>query len=467
MDASEKQSTLASFRPVLQNRNFLFLWIAQLISQIVLNAANFGIILLVDQVTNNNVILAGVAIIAFTLPAVPFSALAGVLIERQNKRRVLWVSNILRFGTMFLVVISLQVDRTNLWPLFALSFLTSVIGQFFSPAEGASIPLLVGERELMPALSLFNISLSVAQAIGFLLLGRVIATIFPPFTVPLGFFTLHVKSIDMLFVIAGIAYVICSGLILAIPNAAFNEAHLFKRSKDDPHAEIGETIEGIWNDLLSGWRVVRADRLLFFSVILVSVANILMLLIGQVAGAFVQNFLGRPSADMSLVLAPAAFGLVGASILVPRFSQRVGKIRLIIIGLLALSFGFILLPISHWLTLTIDPAHGTTSPWFLFVIVLLVFALGVAMASVNVPAQTIMQEHAPEASRARVLSLQFMLYNAGSIPVLLFAGVIAGAIGFSELMLLIGVSMLLFCWWGMRYIRHTGEQEATAVEAST
>ncbi len=160
---------------------------------------------------------AGVAIIAFTLPAVPFSALAGVLIEKQNKRRVLWVSNILRFGTMFLIVISLQADRTNLWPLFTLSFLTSIIGQFFSPAEGASIPLLVGERELLPALSLFNISLSVAQAIGFLLLGSLIATIFPPFTLSLGFTTLHVQSIDMLFVIAGVCYVICAILILAIP----------------------------------------------------------------------------------------------------------------------------------------------------------------------------------------------------------------------------------------------------------
>ena len=466
VDTSEKQSTLASFRPVLNNRNFLLLWVAQLISQIVLNAANFGIILLVDQITNNNVIWAGVAIIAFTLPAVPFSALAGVLIDRQNKRRVLWVSNILRFGTMFLIVISLLADRTNLWPLFTLSFLTSIIGQFFSPAEGASIPLLVCEHELMPALSLFNISLSVAQAIGFLLLGRIIATIFPPFTLSLGQLALHFQSIDMLFVIAGIAYIICSALILAIPISAFEEAHLYKRSKNEPPAQIGQTIEGIWHDLASGWRVVRIDNLLYFAVIMVSIANILMLLIGQVAGAFVQNFLGRTAADMSLVLAPAAFGLVGASILMPRFAQRVGKIRLTIIGLLALSLGFFLFPISHWLTLAIDPKNGTDSPWFLWVTVLLVFALGVAMACVNVPAQTIMQERAPETSRARVLSLQFMLYNAGSIPVLLFAGAVALIVNFSELMVVIGVGMLLLFWWGIRYTKQNKVQKDEPTEAS-
>jgi MFS family permease len=463
-EAPEGQSTLASFKPILKNRNFLFLWIAQLISQIMLNAVNFGIILLVNQITHNNVIWAGVAIIAFTLPAVPFSALAGVLVDKQDKRFVLWVSNILRFGTMFLVFISLQADRTNLWPLFTLSFLTSVIGQFFSPAEGASIPLLVGERELMPALSLFNISLSVAQAIGFLLLGRVIATIFPPFTVVLGFTTLHIESIDMLFLIAGIFYLVCVGLIMAIPKTAFKEAHIFKRKKDEPQAEIGQTVEGIWHDLVSGWRVVRADRLLFFAVIQVSMANILMLLIGEVAGAFVQNFLHRPAADMSLVLAPAAFGLVGASILMPRFAQRVGKIRLTMTGILALSLGFFLLPISHWLTLTIDPTHGTSSPWFLWVTVLVIFAVGVAMACVNVPAQTIMQERAPERSRARVLSLQFMLYNAGSIPVLLFAGAVSLIVNFSQLLIVIGISMLLLFWWGIRYMRHAGEKEDMSVE---
>jgi MFS family permease len=466
VEAPEKKSTLASFRPVLKNRNFLLLWVAQLISQIVLNAANFGIILLVDQITNNNVIWAGVAIIAFTLPAVPFSALAGVLIDRQNKRRVLWVSNILRFATMFLVVISLLADRTNLWPLFTLSFLTSIIGQFFSPAEGASIPLLVGERELLPALSLFNISLSVAQAIGFLLLGRIIATIFPPFTLSLGLLHLHFQSIDMLFVIAGVAYVICSVLILAIPVSAFNEAHLFKQHKDEPSAPVSQSIDALWHDLISGWRIVRADQLLFFAVIMVSMGNILMLLIGQVAGAFVQNFLNRQSTDMSLVLAPAAFGLVGASILMPRLAQKVGKIRLTLIGILALSVGFFLFPVSHWIALTIDPRHGTSSPWFLWVTVLLVFGLGVAISCVNVPAQTIMQEHAPERSRARVLSLQFMLYNAGSIPILLFAGAISLIVNFSQLMIVIGISMLLLFWWGIRYTIQAGKQEGVSAETA-
>src|SRR5438270_12523305 len=85
----------ASFRRVLKNRNFVLLWSAQLISLTIMNAANFGIIVLVND-TTHSVLLAGLAIIAFTLPALPFSAIAGVAVDRLSKRKVLWISNVLR-----------------------------------------------------------------------------------------------------------------------------------------------------------------------------------------------------------------------------------------------------------------------------------------------------------------------------------------------------------------------------------
>src|SRR5437868_1288492 len=119
--SSQQKLEVASFRQVLKNRNFLLLWLAQLISLTVLNAANFGIIVLVNDITHS-VVMAGLAIIAFTLPGVPFSAIGGVVVDRLDKRLVLWVSNILRMITMLLVVVSLLYDRNNLWPLYVLTF---------------------------------------------------------------------------------------------------------------------------------------------------------------------------------------------------------------------------------------------------------------------------------------------------------------------------------------------------------
>ena len=449
--SEQGQTNSVSMRRVLKNRNFLLLWIAQLISLTILNAANYGLIVLVNN-TTRSVFMAGLAIISFTLPAVPFSAIAGVIVDRLHKRWVLWFSNLLRMGTMLLMFLSLLFAPTSLWPLFALTFLTSFIGQFFIPAEGSSIPLLVGERELMAGLSLFNISLSLSQALGFLLLGRLMVSIFSPFTIHLGIATFNVQPIDMLFAIAAVLYLVCTVLILLIPSHAFDEAHVQKPSLKNTHVDIGPMLRNLWQDLLAGWQIVRRDSLLLFSVVQLSIIGILMLLIGELAGSFVQQVLHRPAEDMSLILAPAGIGLIGASILMPRTTERIGKVRLTVVGFIVLAAGFLLLPVTQWVANLINPQHSATSPMLLWTTIALVLILGIAMACVNIPTNTIMQEHAPEEGRARVLSLQFMLYNAGSIPVLLFAGVIAQYVGFNLLIVLIAIGMLTLCWWGSRYI---------------
>ncbi|HYT35254.1 MAG TPA: MFS transporter [Ktedonobacteraceae bacterium] len=441
---------VASFRRVLKNRNFVFLWLAQLISLTILNAANFGVIVIVNDVTHS-VVMAGIAIIAFTFPALPFGAIAGVIVDRVHKRLVLWVSNVLRAITVALMVISLLSNRTDLLPLYLLTFTTSLIGQFFIPAEGASIPLLVGESELVPALSLFNITMTLSQAIGFLLLGSIIAHVFPPFTLQLATVTLHVQSIDMLFILVALLYLVCAALILCIPARAFEEEHLNKRLRNTG-AEAEKALVNLWREIVEGWRFVRNDRLLFFSVVQLSVVGNIMLLIGELAGTFVQQVLRRPAADMAIILAPAAFGLIGASIVMPRITARVGKLRLTRVGFIVLGVGFSLLPVTQKLASNLYGEAGASSPLLLWTTVLLVFLLGAAVASVNIPTQTIMQERTPVEARGRVFSLQFMLYNTGSIPILLFAGFFAQFLGFNWLIFLVSASLLLFCWWGKWYV---------------
>ena len=63
----------------------------------------------------------------------------------------------------------------------------------------------------------------------------------------------------------------------------------------------------------------------------------------------------------------------------------------------------------------------------------------------------VMQEHAPAEERGRVFSFQSMLYNAGSIPVLLFADVIGDTLGIETVMYILAAAMLGFSWWAARY----------------
>jgi len=442
--ASARSEPTGSFRSVLGNRSFVLLWLAQLISQIGFNAANYGVITTVTTITGS-AIMAGVAIICFTFPAVPFSLLAGVYVDYLDKRLVLWMSNALRAVASFAIVVALIWNPHTVTFLFILTFIISMVTQFFMPAESSAIPLLVGKKNLVPALSLFNITLSIAQAIGFLLLGRLIESIFSPFQVPLGFVTVAVDPHEMLFAVIAVSYVLCTLLILAIPSTRLQS--LVRSEQKLPRSPGKEMWAIVQRDVKGSWQFIRRDKQLFLALLQVSFVSILLLVIGEQAGVFVQRILGLPVDDLTILFAPAGFGLVLGGLLMPLLARFVHKTRIITMGSFLTAAGLILLPASQIITHQVS----ILEPWSLFVVGVVAFILGVALDMVNIPAQTVMQERAPEEERGRVLSFQFMLYNAGSIPVLLFAGIISDTLGIDTVMYGLGAAILLFQLWASRY----------------
>src|SRR4051812_11200907 len=85
----------ADFGVVFTNRPFLQLWIAQVISQLAQQMINYALLVQVGELSNSGTATAAI-IICFTVPAVLFSAVAGVFVDRQSKRRVLTVTNVAR-----------------------------------------------------------------------------------------------------------------------------------------------------------------------------------------------------------------------------------------------------------------------------------------------------------------------------------------------------------------------------------
>jgi Na+/melibiose symporter-like transporter len=446
-----KSELSGSFRNVLGNRSFVMLWLAQLVSQIGFNAANYGVITTVTAITGSTIMVA-IAIISFTLPAVPFSLLAGVYVDYLDKRMVMWVSNALRAVASFLIVVALVWNPHTVIPLFCLTFLISMITQFFMPAEASSIPLLVGKQNLVPALSLFNITLNIAQAIGFLLLGRLVESIFSTFTLPLGFTTVTINPHDMLFAVITVSYLICTLLVLAIPRTKLPS--IVNSSQKLPRSPGKEMWAIVQRDIKGSWQFIHKDRSLFLSLLQVSVVSIVLLLIGELAGVFVQRVLRLPVDDLTILFAPAGFGLVLGGLAMPLLARYMKKSLIITLGSIFTAAGLILLPVSQIVTRKIIFLR----PSSLFIIGVLAFIMGMALDMITIPAQTVMQERAPEEVRARVFSFQFMLYNAGSIPVLLFAGVISDTLGIDTVMYGLGAAILIFLWWSLKYVSQTNAQ---------
>jgi len=141
------QQPSRGFGPVLRNPHFRSLWMAQLLCQTSQHAIHFVQLVLIEQLTGSAMHI-GFTILAFSLPGVIFSPIAGVVVDRFPKKYVLVASNLIRvvLAASYVLVLATLHGTWELLAIYTLTFLTATLAQFFGPAEAATIPLLVGEQ---------------------------------------------------------------------------------------------------------------------------------------------------------------------------------------------------------------------------------------------------------------------------------------------------------------------------------
>jgi MFS family permease len=425
----------------------LRLWLAQIIYLSVQFTASYAMIVLITNETHSAT-LVGLVIIALSLPLVLFGAPAGALVDRLDRRRILWISNVVRALSTALFVVALLIDPHQYLFIYLLAFLFSLVGLFFSPAEGAIIPRLVGETELLPALSLYNLTLNASQAVGLLILGPVMLDLLPTIVVGTNAHHIVFMPVETLFILLTILYLIAAALTASLPR----ERQRGPQPADDmalARAEQGalrtsplavETAPlavdlpvGMWRrlrtDLREGWQLVRKDGLLLDGLWQACFGGLIMLTVAELATTFVQRLLNLPTSDTALIFAPAGIGLVAGSLLVPAVVARLGSTRTIIGGMLGTALGIGLLPVAQKLAIFSNPAGWWTNPLFLLSVAGLTALVGFSLDLVIVPAQTRMQERSPDEMRGRVLALYQVLFNGGAIPVMLFMGALTDLLG--------------------------------------
>jgi MFS family permease len=441
------------FRTVLRNPHFLRLWMAQLISQTIMNAANYGIIILIAT-QSKSVTATGAAIAIFSLPAALFAAPAGVYVDRMDKRRVLWMSNALRALLSFGFVLTLWINSTALLPVYGLIFLIALVGQFFAPAEGAAIPLLVHEDELVNALALFNITFTLSQALGLIALGPLVIALVPAYS--LGTFFGHHLAMSQpqsLFAIVGVLFAVCAILVATIPH------HLLaKRVRaDQAHVQRHDRarLQGVWAGISEVWTFVRRDHTLFAAVLQLSLAGTVVSVIGEIAPRFVNVFFALPEQYAALVFIPAGAGLILGSIALPHIIKRQRRSSLLVsIGIVVLAACTLALTFMHSVATHVGPNEWSRSPLYFVGVLLLTFVMGVALDLLNIPAQTTMQEMSPDWIKGRVLALQNMLYNAVTVPTVFLIGIVADYFNLPPAMNVLAIVVLgagfLTIWYGRR-----------------
>jgi MFS family permease len=427
------------FASVLRNKYFLRLWMAQLISQTIMNATNYGLLTLITS-EHKSLLATGGAIVAFSLPALLFGAPAGVVVDRFDRRTVLWVSNGLRGVATVVFVVSLMIDPSALIPVYLLTFFIAVVGQFFAPAEGAAIPRLVHPRELINALALFNITFTMSQAAGLIVLGPLVLLLVPQWSIG----SLAVPPIVSLLILIAVLYGICALLILSIPKERLKSLRAGDSGPRPKLAQERRQLVGILHGVIDAWNFIRRDVRLSVAVWQLSLAGVVTSVIAMIAPAFVNVFFKAKPEAAALVFVPAGIGLVVGSAFMPRILRRLGYGLTVWIGIVALALCTSLLP----LVLALAPwlFHGNWwHAWpYIGAVLSLTLLMGFALDFINVPAQHMMQERAPDWIKGRVLAVQIMLFNAVAIPTVLVIGLTGDRYGLPVAMDVLAIGIALF-----------------------
>jgi MFS family permease len=157
---------------IFRNRFFVYLWTGQLVSTIgdALTSLAAGII--VFQRTGS-ILNVGIMLMVSSVPTLVFGLIAGVFVDRFDRKMIMIVSVIIRAALVAAIPISLSLSGDILW-LYVIVLLSASVQQFFDPANDSVLPEIATDEELGAANSLMAIAQFGSTAIGFAMAGLLI-----------------------------------------------------------------------------------------------------------------------------------------------------------------------------------------------------------------------------------------------------------------------------------------------------
>ncbi len=399
---------MSQLRDLLKIRDFRYLWTAQVVSDFGDNLAAITLIILIQRLTGSTVAIAGL-LVAIALPTLIFGTVAGVYVDRLDRRRVILVSDFVR---AILVLGFLFVRSVEMVPLiFILAFLQAGVGTIDNPARAAYLPAVVGTDKLLAANSV-----SQTSRIIFNLLGTAAAGI-----------------------LAGVADTLAPAFIL--DSATFFASFLLiSRIRVDGRPQRSEAPAKVWAEMKQGFGVMISSRPL--RAVLISL-SMTMLGLGAVNVLFIPFLLEDlmvSEAFLGAIEASQVAGMVISGTVVAMLAVRLRPSSMVWTGLIGIG-------------VFVGAISWAQSVWHVMAFLFLVgLAVGPTQAGANTLSQTLVEDR----MRGRVGGVLTTLISAANVVSMGLAGVAAAAIGTRNVFLASGVLVVatgVLSFWLFKGVR--------------
>jgi len=164
---------MASFAELLRrNRNYRYTWIGQVVSEIGDHFNNIAVFSLALANTRSGLVVSGV-MLSRAIPAVLAGPIAGVVLDRMDRKRVMIASDIIR--AVLAAGFILTIHRHDTWLLYLLSALLMFASPFFTSGRSSILPSIATRDELHTANSLTQTTGWTTLTIGTFLAGASVA----------------------------------------------------------------------------------------------------------------------------------------------------------------------------------------------------------------------------------------------------------------------------------------------------
>ena len=398
------------FRAVLISRDFRLLWSAQVASQLADKFLMFSLLILTYSISGES-LHGAVLFLAYTVPSVFLSPLAGVYADRHDKKRLMFWTNVIRGLLILLIPLSRYTPyfQSVTWHLLVITFLFSAVGQVFAPAEAASIPFIVGREELMTATSVFTSTVIVTLLVA----------------VPVSTLAVRFLGTDSPYWIGTILFGLAAGFI----------ALLSKPLKPPPIKVVSSP--DLLFELREGLRYITSRPLVRFAVIQLSLTITVVFSVFVLAPQYMSTVLGLRPTDVYLFLAPAVAGMLATAVVLGQFGGRVRRGRLLTWGLVGGGFTLILIALVPGVLERFLPALLIAFP------PVFGFIGGVAFGTLFIPAFTVLQETTDPELRGRIFGALFTVVNAAIAVPILLAGELADLAGVTSVIFTMGAILIL------------------------
>lgn len=406
-------------------RRFFTFWFAQAVSLIGSNLAGFAITWWMTKATGSATVLATATLFAI-LPGVVLGPLAGVLVDRWNRRAIILVADGVGALGAALLVLLFWTDAIQIWHIYAITFVRSLAGTFHFTAVQSSTSLMVPKEQL-------------ARIAG---LNQTIQGVNMVVAPPLGALLLEWLALPGMMAIDVVTALIAIGLVftITIPQPVVTTATPERLS--------------ILADLGTGLRYIWQWPGLFLGLVLSSLLNFLLNPAFSMLPILVTNHFHGDALQFATLNTTLGLGFVAGGILLSVWGGFKRRIYTAVAGIVGMSIGALLIALA--------PADG----YWLAVVGMAIF--GILNPIANGPFMAIMQEVVAPEMQGRFFTVLGTM-SAGMSPLgLLLAGPVADAFGV-QIWFLIGAIGLLVIGGLFLFVPslrnledHRGEQPAVA-----